>query len=519
MKNYFKKYILVLILSLFFVGNSTFAEGEIIDTPLSEVSVHLNIISGGNSFYDSDISVTSCDSDNAGTLKITAYCAVLQSGVPSVWDWSWAPGAFVTSVGGVDGYTTKDKDNNDVYHYWSWSLNGAEAMMGLNQYELRPNDSVLLEFIDPIEEIIPEVTLKKESHGSSGSIVGSYTNTDIEEKVFSTPDALDFLSVQQKEDGSFGYPLYTDWVAIGVSKAGSEAESLKNKISNYYKKDEFKSDVVTDYERHAMALMAQGINPYNGTGINYIKKITDSFDGTQIGDASIIGDDIFGLIVLSHAGYKKDDEIISKVVSFIISHQSSYGAWESVDMTSATIEALKNFEIIDSVPEAISKGELYLKKEQKSDGSWGNSFSTSWVMQVLSSDNSFDKEIKNATSYLAGEQEEDGGLGKGEMSNRVWATAYAIPAVMGLSWNNVLGSFPREEFEIIPIVREPSLVASPVKIIVPNNKVISKMIQKDESRNNSLPASVGNIIEYKEEKTSLVKRVFNNFWGWLISLL
>ena len=60
---------------------------------------------------------------------------------------------------------------------------------------------------------------------------------------------------------------------------------------------------VTDYERHAMALMTLGINPYNGTSVNYIQKIVDSFDGNQIGDPSLINDDVFAIFPLVKSGY------------------------------------------------------------------------------------------------------------------------------------------------------------------------------------------------------------------------
>ena len=52
---------------------------------------------------------------------------------------------------------------------------------------------------------------------------------------------------------------------------------LKSKIYNSLKEKIFNSSTVTDNERHAMALMSLGINPYSGTSVNYIKKIVDSF--------------------------------------------------------------------------------------------------------------------------------------------------------------------------------------------------------------------------------------------------
>src|SRR3989338_11044181 len=116
----------------------------------ADTAIHLDIKTPTSTLYDQDITVSPCDSDNAGTLKITAYCAILQSGIQNDWNWAWAPGAFLNSLDNIAGYTTKDKNNNDVYHYWSWSLNSTEGTTGLNQYELQSNDLISLDFIDPV---------------------------------------------------------------------------------------------------------------------------------------------------------------------------------------------------------------------------------------------------------------------------------------------------------------------------------------------------------------------------------
>jgi len=89
------------------------------------------------------------------------------------------------------------------------------------------------------------------------------------DKIFSVSNALDFL-LQNKENS----PMYADWVAIAAGKGDNS--DLKSYISNYLKSNPINSNIITDYERRAMALMALGVNPYNGTNVNYIKKIIDS---------------------------------------------------------------------------------------------------------------------------------------------------------------------------------------------------------------------------------------------------
>ena len=471
MRNIFKKIIVVISFGFVLFGfNFVFAEDL---SSVNSVDINLEIKTTNNSFYNSNISVTACDSDNSGTLKITPYCAINQSGVTSVWDWTWAPGAFITSINGVSGYTTKDKDNNDVYHYWSWSLNGSEAMTGLNQYELQSGDQVVLNFIDPIEEVIPEEVVPVVGHNSAGNYVS--VPVVLVNKNFSIPEAVKFLYLNQKENGSFGVDLYTDWVAVGLAKVENGSDVLKNKLTDYLKNYEFKSDIVTDNERHAMAMIALGINPYIGTRTNYIKKIVDSFDGNQIGDKTFYNDDIFSLIVLFKVGYTEKDEMIQKIISNIILNQANDGSWGSIDMTSAGIQALNNFKNFQGVSESISKAEIYLKNKQKEDGGFGDVFSTSWAIQAMSLNNSNKDIIEKAISYLLDSQKEDGGLDQTEKENRIWATAYAIPAVLKLSWNDILNSFPKEDF-----VRNQTEELKIVSIKNPKKEVIKEVLSNVE---------------------------------------
>lgn len=273
------------------------------------------------------------------------------------------------------------------------------------------------------------------SGGGGGGVVITPT--------FSIPNALSFLESKQNKDGSFGSELYTDWAAIAIASAGSQANNMKSLIVDYLKNNEAPSSIVTDNERHAMALMALSINPYSGTSINYISKIVSSFDGAQFGDTSLINDDIFGLIVLKNAGYGSSDEIIGKDISYIISKQSPDGSWGSIDMTAAGIQALKNFSNFSGVSESISQALNYLTNSQGSDGGFDNSFSTSWVLQAIAQGSSLSTK---AEIYLATKQQTDGGLdlATDSVTNRIWSTSYAIPSILHMSWNDIMGSFNKE---------------------------------------------------------------------------
>lgn len=702
MKNIFKKFIALVLIFIFghFFINNVWAneEPEVLPSP---TPIHLTIISGENSLYDSDISVNACDSDNNPETPdtLTAYCAIIQSGLESDWNWSWAPGAFVNSIEDIVGYTSQDTLGNDIYHYWSWSLNGEMGSTGLNQYELVTSDTILLEFIDPEEEeveeennevdnflnidatvdvsktcelldidgnshlygdsedsylgicaldalikgnyienvglsnqypsmglfvtsfndkeadsnseywaiyqqsssdvsavlalsgistleinqgdiiffrlsdfmgietgdfviirinsLIQEEAVDEEENNENNGGGGGNSGGSINEKVFSVENAISFLFSQYEEDQSLGGEMYLDWFAIAI--ANSDNSSLKSNLINYLKNEPINSSVITDYQRRAMALMALGLNPYSEAEIDYIKKIVDSFDGLQLGEIDLVNDDIFGLIVLQNAGYDEDDEIIDKVIAYIISRQNNNGSWGSIDMTSASIMALNNFKNINEVKNVISKAENYLLENQNEDGGFDNIFSTSWAIQALSSNNLYKDEVKDGLKYLADYQNIDGGIEyQGGITNRIWATAYAIPAVLKMSWKDILFSFDKEEAEdnsfneeseeiiIDDELKEEVVIEEETKVdeiikkkveereIINNYELIIKNEKKEEDKDvitnyklqitneKDLLASAGEVIsdhDYIKRILIKIKYLFLSFWSFLIGLL
>ena len=306
------------------------------------------------------------------------------------------------------------------------------------------------------------VTVSPISSGGGGTVL-----------TFSTDRALNFLTLNQNNDGSFGNMLFTDWAAIALSSMGNQANSSKLQVMNYIKNNPMQSSIVTDNERHAMALMSLGINPYTGTDINYINKITSSFDGTQFGDDSLVNDDMFALIVLKNAGYISGDEIMKKDVSYIIGEQLGDGSWGSVDMTAAGIQALRNFVDLPGVSASITLAEDYLLNSQNGDGGFGNSFATSWAIQALSLNGSFGLQINKANEYLASLQQTDGGLdlNTDSLENRIWSTSYAIPAILSKPWSSILQSFSKkisentsEDTEVLPVVMAPEIKMLAVEI-------------------------------------------------------
>ena len=265
--------------------------------------------------------------------------------------------------------------------------------------------------------------------------------------------AIDFLISKQSADGSFSSALQTDWAAIALAAANPNG-SAAQKIKSYLLTDPnplVSLNSVSDYARRAMALMSLNVSPDSGVKTDYIKKIIDSFDGRQFGDANLYNDDIFALLVLNKAGYGASDEMIKQAAAFIISKQLADGSWNGVDLTAAAVQAFIPLSVLSGVAPATEKAKSFLSKAQKADGGFGDTYATAWAMQALAAlgENAAGWQKNNNTpeSYLALSQGADGGLEKNNSYevNRVWSTSYAIPAVLGKPWFNILNSFNKQD--------------------------------------------------------------------------
>lgn len=312
----------------------------------------------------------------------------------------------------------------------------------------------------PLEVINPPSSGSGSSSGGTGaSCCVNYSTAQnisapaVNKKIFDIEKAFKFLLSQQKENGSFGEDLYTDWAALALASGNYQNQTIK--LIKYYNEAKFESSLLTDYERRAMSLMALGLNPYNTNNQNYIEKIITSFDGKQFGNINEDNDDIFALIVLQNAGYTKDI-LIKNTIAFILGRQKTNGSWdESVDMTGASIEALSVFNETEEIKNALDKAKNYLKENQKEDGSWGNSFSTSWALEGILAINEKPEEWKKSNNtpfdYFATIQDEDGGIKNENLQNKIWETVYAIPVLSNKNWNQLMQKFEKQEIK--PMVK------------------------------------------------------------------
>ncbi|MDO8524073.1 MAG: terpene cyclase/mutase family protein [bacterium] len=287
--------------------------------------------------------------------------------------------------------------------------------------------------------------------GSGASSAQTHYTVDINK-------AINFLVFNQNSDGSIGSSIiYSDWAGIALSNFNSG--DAKNKLKNYLSTAKYDTNgSITDLERRAMALMALSISPYSGTETDYISKILSAFDGTQIGDPNLFNDDIFALFPLIEAGYSGSDPIIKATIKFIISKQSASGSWGNVDITAGAIQALslaKKFGNLDTdtvnlISQSLQTAKNYLKNSQNANGGFNsNTISTAWAVQAIVA---LDEQVlawenngNNPFDFLASRQNSDGGLEDVSVATdtRIWTTAYVIPATLGKTWGEILGSFPK----------------------------------------------------------------------------
>lgn len=281
---------------------------------------------------------------------------------------------------------------------------------------------------------VAEAPARNFAGGGCGACPGAYgaTATKAPEIVFDLEKAGQFIEKYQQEDGSFASPLITDWSAMALSTFSVSRPSVVA-IREFLENDQTIPSSLTDYERRAMALMSLGIDPFK-THINYIDKILEFYKDGQFGDKTLFNDDVFAILVLRKAGISNLDERIRNSAQFVRRFQNEMGAWNGVDMTASTIQALL------LVPggeneRAVKKGLEYLRSVQFDDGGYSDVFSTSWVAQaVLAPGGELKDWVKNKLNpldFLTSHQKKDGGVDTvtNDRDSRVWGTSYSILAV------------------------------------------------------------------------------------------
>jgi hypothetical protein len=407
-------------------------------------------------------------------IAICGVAAALTSGSLSDVEFSNAfpsLGLFVTSINDVAADPSSQ--------YWALFKNDGFADLGLSSLPIAANDTIKLELRDFSDNVTGDFVIlhinslvQPSTGGGSGSGSterrrrGSTRNTSSSgevlgastEAMLDRDKALKFLLSKQNADGGFGELMYTDWVTLALVTGNNQNEVIK--LIRHHTESKPVLDRLTDYERHAMALMSLGLNPHNTQGVNYIEKIlsTYSSENKQFGELIEDNDDTFALIVLKNAGYDETDSRIVSSLAFVLGRQWEDGSWDgSVDMTGATIAMLSNFTETDVIKNAMAKGRTYLKNTQERNGSWNNSLSsTAWALEGIKAlkekPENWENKYKSPLDYLLGHQDTDGGMKNlsfkeepQDLNTQIWQTAYVVSALAPTTWNERMQKWSKLE--------------------------------------------------------------------------
>ena len=267
--------------------------------------------------------------------------------------------------------------------------------------------------------------------------------------------ALDYLRGQQTAEGDIGGFATSAWVTMAIAAAGEDPHDWRvgsnPSIVDYLAANAGSASSVTDYERMILAIAAAGEDPSNFGGIDFVDLLEAAYDGTQIGDGSLLNDDFWGVMALISAGESQSSETVVNSVAFIKANQNADGGWSwglgqgsDVDDTAAAIMAL----ICAGEPQGstvIQDALNYIKSTQMGNGgfeSWGatNSATDSWaidaIVAVAQDPTSATWESgagNNPVDDLLSFQNPDGSFNwqSSTPSNVALMTAYAIPALLG----------------------------------------------------------------------------------------
>ncbi|MDO8512155.1 MAG: prenyltransferase/squalene oxidase repeat-containing protein [bacterium] len=260
------------------------------------------------------------------------------------------------------------------------------------------------------------------------------------DRIATAKKALTFLRDHQENDGSIEGITTSIWSAIAFGANEDRGETIKRDgaslLSSLLKT---KPESATDIERLILALRATGQNPRNYQGIDYVQLLKTKYHDNQFGETTLLNDDIFGILALLAADEPANSSYLNDSISTLLKKQNSNGGWENIDLTAATIQALRRYKQNDgdvNIDNNIDKAKKYLKDNQDSNGGFGeNSATTAWGIQAIIALNEdptdWNKSNKNPITALVSYQNSNGGFGwKTKDDVSAFMTAYAIPALL-----------------------------------------------------------------------------------------
>jgi outer membrane biosynthesis protein TonB len=270
-----------------------------------------------------------------------------------------------------------------------------------------------------------------------------------------------FVSAADLNQAAANLPSNEEWSIMAHAAIGQNvgADFLSQPLD---------SNVATDYEKRILAITAIGADPRSISSEDFVSKLESMFNNGQIGDPTLLNDDIFGILALSSAGIS--DNVVSSSRQFLLDHQNSDGGFGfgigTGSDSNTTAMAVAALSITGSAP---SNAVDYLYKSQAQDDGFGftpgeasDGASTAWVISgLISAGQSVPSE---ARTFLENLQLPDGSFKwkPTDTSGSTLVTAYAVIALSGhgLPIRTVSTTPP-------PPTPQPSPVPTPVPLPTP----------------------------------------------------
>jgi hypothetical protein len=270
--------------------------------------------------------------------------------------------------------------------------------------------------------------------------------------------ALDYLSSLQDSTGEISDFATSAWAVMAIAATGEDPDNWKDgsnpSIVDYLATNAASASSAGDYSRMLLAIAAAGQDPTDFGGRDFVALLEAEYDGTQIGNASYLNDDFWGVMALVAAGEDPaTSDAIQDSLAYILANQNATdGGWSwgvgqdsDVDDTAAAIMAL----LAAGQPAsstAISDALDYLATMQLDNGgfdSWGssNSATDAWGIMALAAAGEDPTDLDSGLGNdpvddLLSFQNGDGSFDWTEEtpSPQALMTAYAIPALLGVPY-------------------------------------------------------------------------------------
>ena len=247
-----------------------------------------------------------------------------------------------------------------------------------------------------------------------------------------------------------GKPLGA-WSVMAIAAAGETPDVSSLQSAN--------GGSAIELEAPILALAAAGKDPRSYPSVDLVAKLKSFYNGNQIGDASTLNDDAFGILALAASGEPVSGIEITGAKQFLLSHQGNDGGWpfsvggaSDTNTTAAAASALLEAGVSKN-DTAITNAVSYLKGAQNSDGGfpydpqspWGtasDASSDAWVISFVNKlgedPKSWTKEGNNAVDHLLSLQAQEGFFryqtDSAEDSFSPVTTSYGIIALSGKSF-------------------------------------------------------------------------------------